>query len=416
MRSLLEGVAGNSRVQQILICWTSPLLLSSLLFVIVVLPDVRHAAVVSSVEAAVRVLHVNKFLFVSITSLVAGVFLYVNRLPLWRVLEGYAWPGPLKRWRVTRSHVPQCRWLQASLEYERATFKKSRAEAELVKAKAGGTAAEQVTELQQAVDEAEKAKNDWLAHRDAANRWRLTRDRRHKYVKGLNWLPRRHQPLFTFGVPADAQPGRWNLPYPAEPGTLLAYPGTPGYHSDIAATQILPTRLGNTMRVIETYGVTTYGLDSQLLWYELLTEAPEGMQASLEQAQLEADTLLCGVYAMAALACSALAGGAWQASNGNADAKLWITAGLSVLAALILYRRLLSSAEGWGALVRAMVNKVREALREKYKLRTPTSSDDEKRMWQALTASHWYGPQGTYGDELARYKLPDPVPGQPGQP
>jgi len=416
MSSLLEGVAGNSRVQQILICWTSPLLLSSLVFVIVVLPDVQQAAVVSSVEAAVKVLHVNKFLFLSITSLVAGVFLYVNRLPLWRVLEGYTWPGFLKRWRIARSHVPQCRWLQATLEYERAALKESRAEEELEKAKATGVSAEQVKELQQAVDERQKAKNDWLAHRDASNQWRLTRDRAHKYPKGLNWLPRRRQPLFTFGIPAYGQPGRWNLPYPAVPGKLLAYPRTPEYPRAIASTQILPTRLGNAMRVIETYGVDTYGLDSQLMWYELLTESPEGMVASLDQAQVEADTLLCGTYAMAALACSALAGGAWQATNGTADAKLWITAGLSVIAALILYRRLLSSVEGWGALVKAMVAKARDPLREKYGLRVPASAADEKRMWQALSASHWYGPRGTEDDELAKYKLTDPAPNPAGQP
>ena len=416
MSSLLEGAASNSRVQQILICWTSPLFIGALAFVIVVLPDVKHTAVVSSIETAVKVLHVNKFLFVSVASLVAGIFLYVNRLPLWRVLEGYDWPGFVKRWRIIRAHIPQCRWLQASLAYERAEFKASQAEAELEKARANGASDERIKELQQAVDECQKAKNDWLEHRDAANRWRLNRDRRRKYAKGLDWLPRRHQPLFTFGRPADAQPGRWVLPYPVALDALLAYPGTREYPSDVATTQILPTRLGNAMRVIETYGVNTYGLDSQLMWYELLTESPESMNASLEQAQLEADTLVCGIYAMAALACSALAGGAWQAANGAADAKLWITAALSMIVALILYRRLLNAAEGWGSLVRTLVNKARDPLREKYGLRTPTSPEDEKRMWQALTASHWYGSNGTQSDELAEYRLPDPIPDPSGQP
>lgn len=416
MSSLLEAVAGNGRVQQILICWTTPLLIGSFAFVIVVLPDVRHAAVVSSVEAAVRVLHVNKFLFVAVASLVAGVFLYVNRLPLWRVLEGYAWPAFLSRWRIARAHVPQCRWLQASLEYERAESAASRAAAELDKAKANGASDEQIKELQQAVEESQQAKNDWLEQRDAADAWRHTRDRAHKYATGLDWLPRLHQPLFTFGRPADARPGRWTLPYPVPPGGLLAYPGTPEYLADVTGTQILPTRLGNAMRVMETYGVTTYGLDSQIMWYEMLSESPESMQASLEQAQLEADTLVCGSYVMIALACSALAGGAWQAANGTADAKLWITAVLSVLVALVLYRRLLSSVDGWAALVRALVNKTRGVLREKYRLRAPTSPEDERRMWQALTASQWYGPDGTGGDELAKYKLPDPVAGPSGQP
>ena len=114
MSSLLEGITGNSRVQQILICWTTPLLIGAFAFLIIVLPDVRQAAAVSSVVAAVKVLHVNEFLLVFIASLVAAVFLYVNRRPLWRVLEGYTWPTFLKRWRIIRAHVPQCRWLQVS--------------------------------------------------------------------------------------------------------------------------------------------------------------------------------------------------------------------------------------------------------------------------------------------------------------
>jgi hypothetical protein len=352
---LLEGITGNSRVQQILICWTTPLLIGAFAFVIIVLPDVRQAAAVSSVVAAVKVLHVNEFLLVFIASLVAAVFLYVNRLPLWRVLEGYTWPPFLRRWRIIRAHAPQCRWLQARHNHERAEFEVSQAEEELEKATANHASEAEIERLQQAVDWAKEVKNTWGENRDAADKWRQTRDRKHKYVtKRLDKLPRRHKPLFTFGRPADALPGRWTLPYPAAPGKILAYPKTSAYLSDIASTQIMPTRLGNAMRVMETYGVNTYGLDSQIMWYELLAEAPESLQATLEQAQLEADTLVCGIYAMVALACSAIAGGAWQVATGTADPKLWITAAISVAVALILYRRLANSVEGWASLVRAL--------------------------------------------------------------
>jgi hypothetical protein len=152
------------------------------------------------------------------------------------------------------------------------------------------------------------------------------------------------------------------------------------------------------------------------MWYELLAEAPESIQTTLEQAQLEADTLVCGIYAMVALACSAIAGGAWRAAADTADAKLWITAVISVVLALILYRRLLNSVEGWGSLVRALVNSTRDVLREKHGLRTPSSPEDEKRMWQALTASHVYGPDAKQEDELARYKRPIPDSESAGRP
>jgi hypothetical protein len=112
---------------------------------------------------------------------------------------------------------------------------------------------------------------------------------------------------------------------------------------------------------------------------------------------------------MVALACSALAGGGWQVAVGVVDAKLWITAVLSGIVALILYRRLLNAVEGWASLVRALVNNTRDLLREKYGLRTPLSTEEEKCMWQALTASHLYGLDAEQKDELARYKRPDPT-------
>lgn len=406
MASLLSGIAGNSRVQQILICWTTPLLIVSYAFVIVVFPDVRHAAAVSSVTTAVTALHVNKFLFVFFASLAAGVFLQVNRLPLWRLLEGYAWPGFLRRWRIVRAHIPQCRWLQASLEYERAEFKLRKAEDELAKAKANRAGCKQIKTLQQAVNERRKATSRWLQARDAADEWRLTRDRTRKNAKILSRLPRRRQPLFTFGRPATAMPGQWVLPYPAVSDELLALPGSREYSPDGVGTRIMPTLLGNAMRVMETYGANTYGLDSQTMWYELLSVSPESMHASLEQAQVEADTLVCGIYAMTALACSAIAGGAWQAANGTGDAKLWVTAAVSVIVVRVLNRRLLNLVDEWASLVKALVNGAREPLREKYGLRAPISAEDEKRMWQVLTANRWYGPHNGQFDEVARYKQP----------
>lgn len=50
----------------------------------------------------------------------------------------------------------------------------------------------------------------------------------------------------------------------------------------------------------------------------------------------------------------------------------------------ILYRRLLNSVEGWASLVRALVNKTRDMLRDKYGLRTPTPLEEERRMRKAV--------------------------------
>jgi hypothetical protein len=404
---LLDGLSNNKRVQEILICWTVPLLIGSFAFVVVVLPDVRHAAVVASVATAVDTLRINKFLFVFVASLVAAVFLQVNRLPLWRVLEGYAWPRPLRSWRIRRAHLPQCRWLQASLFHERAQAYAEQAREQLDRATQAAAAGE-TGRLEQAVAEADRVQAQWRARLAETDRARHHRDRARKYPKGLGFLPRRRQPLLTYGRPAGTKPGRWTLPYPAPADEILPYPGSAGYPADPASTQVMPTLLGNAMRVMETYGANSCGLDSQIMWFELLAEAPDSVQATLEQAQFEADTLVCAILTMAALACAAAAGGAWRAVLGTADTKLWVTTAVSVAVGLILYRRLLNCVDGWASAVRTLVNSSRAPLRQKYGLRVPSSAADEKRMWEALTATIWYGSNPQQERELAAYKLPEP--------
>jgi hypothetical protein len=401
---LLDGLGSHKRVQQILIYWTTPLLIGSLAFVIIVLPDVRRAGAVSSIAGAVRTLHVNKFLFLFVSSVVAAVFLQIVRVPLWRVLEGYAWPTSLKRSRIFRSHFPQCRWLQASLFHERAMDDARLAEEKLDKARRGRASGEDLKRLEQDVADAGKTRDYWRAQLKKADDARHYRDHNRKYPKVLGGLPRRHQPLLTFDRPAGTKAGNWRLPYPAPANEVLPYPGSPKYSADPAGTAIMPTLLGNTMRVVETYGAYNYGLDSQIMWYELLAEAPASLQDTLEEAQLGADTLVCSIYTTAALACAAAAGGAWRAVLGTADTKLWITAAASVVAAVFLYWRLLNSLDGWASAVRAIVTGGRGPLAEKYGLRLPETAEEEKRMWEALTATIWYGASPEYDAELAKHK------------
>jgi hypothetical protein len=405
---LFEGISGNRRVQEILICWTAPLLIASLAFVIVVLPDVRHAAPVASVAAAVATLHVNKFLFVFVACLVLATFLQANRLPLWRVLEGYAWPKFLRRWRVLRAHVPQCRWLQACLFHERAQVQAEQAQAQLARAEQSAAGDADLRHLREATTQAQDVTARWGDIVTKADRARHNRDRGRKYPSGLAWLPRSRQPLLTYGRPAESQLGRWTLPYPGPTDSVLPYPDSPKFHSASAVTQIMPTLLGNAMRVMETYGANNYGLDSQIMWFELVAEAPASIQDTLVAAQFEADTLVCGIYATAALACTALAGGVWLAIAGGTDAKLWVTAAVSSVVAVILYRRLLNCVDGWASATRALVNGARGRLLEKYGLRTPSSAEDEKRMWEALTATFWYGFDEERERQLAKYKQPAP--------
>jgi len=415
MDGLLEAVGANKRVQEILICWTAPLFIGLLAFDIVVLPDVRHAPVVAAVARAVGTLHVNEFLFLLVASIAGGAFLHVNRHFIWRALEGYAWPAWLRRWRVFRAHVPECRWLQATLFTERAEIEYAKTLAQLTSAKkAAGVTPDETGRLDAASSHAKQDMIAWRAAAERANGARLFRDRRRKYPRGLGWLPRRHQPLFTFGRPADFKAGYWILPYPASPLDLTPYPGEPGYPAGLTETQIMPTLLGNAMRAMETYGANNYGLDSQLMWYDLVSAAPAGVQAALDESQFEANTLISGICTAVGLAAAATAGAAWRASVGVVDARLWVTAAVSVVVGLIIYRRLLSCIATWSMAVQTLVNRGRIALCKKYGLTLPVSPEAERRMWEGFTAGLWYGPDA--GKDPAAQGAPSEAAPSPSSP
>jgi hypothetical protein len=401
MSVLIDEVGKHKHVQEILIYWTAPLFIGFLAFTVIVLPDVRSAGAVASVAASVHALHVNKFLFVFVASVIAAVLLQANRLLLWKVLEGYAWPRSLRKWRILRAHIPQCRWLQATLSYERAKVHTGLAQVSLAEARKKHAGTAEIKELEDKYTNKKEIEEKWLRAQIKANEARLQRDRLRKYPKGFGWIPRCHRPLFTFDVPVDAEAGKWNLPYPAPADGRLPYPGKLGYPAKAADTKIMPTLLGNKMRVAEMYGVNQYGLDSQTLWYEVLAAAPASLQETAEEAQLEADTLVCAIYTAMLLACVSAAGAGWRAVTDGMDVKLWVTAAVSLAAAVLLYRRLLTSVDNWAAAIKAVVNSALDPLREKYRRMSDVPAGDEKRMWSALSNTMWYGRNDGDDKELA---------------
>lgn len=380
MGGLVESITGNKRVQAILMCWLAPLLIGAFAFVIVVLPDVRGAGVIRYLAGAARTLHINTFLFVFAVALVAATFLFFNRLPLWRVLEGYLWPGWLCRWRVEHAHAPQARYLRELLPWEQTERYLDYVSAELKKANVPAER-ERLSQLK-ATAEARLSKR--RAKLDKADKNRKLRGRA-KHPRGLGKLPRRAQPLLTLGKPEGGN-GEWLMPYP-----------TP--------ERLLPTKLGNLMRSMESYGADKYGLDTQIMWFELLDLAPASLQSALEDISLQADTLVCGVYTALGLAAAALAAAAWRASAGYADAKLWITSAVSAAVSVLLYHALLGTAVNWSITIKSLVDGSRDELRQRYGLRAPDSAADEKQMWEALVGSRWYDHSPERLQVLTEYRV-----------
>ena len=58
----------------------------------------------------------------------------------------------------------------------------------------------------------------------------------------------------------------------------------------------MPTRVGNELRAMETYGFNRFGLDMQTFWYELYSDAQASLRDDIDSNELHADTYVCSIY------------------------------------------------------------------------------------------------------------------------
>jgi hypothetical protein len=172
--------------------------------------------------------------------------------------------------------------------------------------------------------------------------------------------------------------------------------------------QMAPTRLGNALRAFETYGVDRYQLDSQLLWYELVSVIPKKLQDELDNSRAGTDFFVAMVYITATYGLTSLALFFVAIYNGLylAGLGLWIGAVLAILAfPLMSYGLAVSSTTYWATTVRAMVNLGRTKLAEQYGLEMPRTIARERRMWQALGTFLFYRYSSTSGTALNAYRI-----------
>jgi hypothetical protein len=143
----------------------------------------------------------------------------------------------------------------------------------------------------------------------------------------------------------------------------------------------LPTRLGNALRAAERYGYERYGLDTQVLWYELGAVAPEPLAEDLYSARGMVDffvsaATLSWFYAIIAIILAIV----------KRDLIFLCYALAAVLVSRLSYLR---AARGTGAIAKAqqaIVNVSRSKLAELFGLTIPIDIGKEKEMWSALIA------------------------------
>lgn len=145
--------------------------------------------------------------------------------------------------------------------------------------------------------------------------------------------------------------------------------------------QIAPTRLANAVRAFEVYGWHHFCVDSQTLWYELISVAPERTRADVERARAGVDFFVALVY------LSAL-GGTVSIIMGFLPGEPVL--GLIVLgvAALCLvplwYELAVRSTDNWYQAIQALVNLGRKPLAESLNLALPSTIEAERKMWRSV--------------------------------
>jgi hypothetical protein len=142
--------------------------------------------------------------------------------------------------------------------------------------------------------------------------------------------------------------------------------------------QVVPTRLGNSIRAFETYAQNRYQLDSQLLWSELTASAPDSVRKDVDSAQAGVDFFVSLVYLFAALSVACIATGL---AEGNDRLKLLVIGAITIALTPVWYYLAVAATDQWYVTIQALVNLGRKPLAEALGLQLPADLDREREMW-----------------------------------
>ncbi len=190
------------------------------------------------------------------------------------------------------------------------------------------------------------------------------------YDRGLRTQRARRQRL----TERVAEPGQPALRLAVLQEKLSRYP--------VSDEQITPTRLGNAIRRFEEYGHDRYRLDTQVLWNELTSVAPQPAVRQTETARTPVDFFVALLYGHALLALVSLA----ALADDDRDVGLLTATAVIALALIpVWYRSAVVATDEWAAAVRALVNVGRRPLADALGLVLPKELAEERRMWQLVT-------------------------------
>jgi hypothetical protein len=176
--------------------------------------------------------------------------------------------------------------------------------------------------------------------------------------------------------------------------------------------QIAPTGFANSLRSFETYGVDRFKLDSQIMWTELWSVAPEPTRAEYEGARAFVDLFVATFYLsllfmIASVVVVAL------------NEKCSLLAAFAVGAPLIIsgysYRMANVASTSWSGTVQALVNIGRKPLAASLGLELPATLAEERAMWDAVVGYVFYGAEdgAAFVETIDKFRVKPSAPKEP---
>ncbi len=144
--------------------------------------------------------------------------------------------------------------------------------------------------------------------------------------------------------------------------------------------QILPTRLGNAYKAIETYGVNHFSLDGQTFHFELLGVAPDRLRRDIEDTRAQVDFFVGFVGQLGLLSIVSIA----IAVSSQSGTALLIGL-LSAVLARLAYSAALRNMTDVRYAIQALTNIGRNSLASALGYRLPHTLERERQMWAAWT-------------------------------
>jgi len=216
--------------------WILPTALNAAIFGLLVLPAWRHAPALHGPATASGPA---KALALLVIAIVGGLVLSALQTPLYRVLEGYSWPGRARQWG-TRCQQRRRRALRARLRLAQVVWQ--------ARVTGGMTAVERAR------------------------------------------LERRYWPDVVRSSTRRIQ--GWEVSVLSE--AVRRYP--------VDRRQVLPTRLGNAIRRFEEYSSDRYTLDLVTMWYALAAVVPDQVRRQVTAGRAGVDFFVCLIYGHAVVA------------------------------------------------------------------------------------------------------------------